>query len=93
MCFWKSLLSEDNSISSMRFIMILVIITSNVILWGVWLFLCFQEGKMIDIPAGVTTVYGVANGSPLLAKAVQKFGENKQDERINNLLRKVEGNG
>jgi predicted permease len=80
--YFKSLISNTDPASAMRWIMIFVVIFTTVVFWVTWLIVCICKQEVSDMPSGAVTAYSTANGSAIAGKVVQKiFGENK-DEKV-----------
>ena len=84
--FFQKLISGDDKTSTTRWVMIFQVVVSNLCFWPTWLVLCVMDNidntpdmpfTMIDVPVGVWTIYGLANGIPAVTKFVQKFAEGK----------------
>jgi len=84
--FFRELIKADNATSVTRWVLIFQVVISNLCVWPPWLVLCIMDNidntpdmpfTLVDIPGGVLTLYGLANGIPAITKFVQKFAEGK----------------
>jgi hypothetical protein len=76
---FNSLLSKNgNSMSSIRFVLLLSVILSNSVIFLIWLVLSLINMTMVDIPESVLYLYALANGLSLTGKVVQRQIELKE---------------
>ncbi len=73
--YFRELISTDGEQSAGRFGFLFSIILSNIVVWYTWLFVCIWTRNLVDIPVGVYTAYGIANGVAFAGKGVQSFAE------------------
>lgn len=79
MGLFDSLLSKNgNSMSSIRFVLLLSVILSNSVIFLIWLVLSLINMTMVDIPESVLYLYALANGLSLTGKVVQRQIELKE---------------
>jgi len=73
--YLKDLIAVGGNQSSGRFAFLFSVLLSNVVLWFAWLLACIYARTLVDIPEGVYTAYGLANGVAFLGKGMQSFAE------------------
>jgi hypothetical protein len=76
--YFRELVNFCGTPSAGRFAFLLSVILSNVVVWYVWLFVCVWTRTLVDIPVGVYTTYGLANGIAFGGKGIQSFAERPQ---------------
>lgn len=72
---YKALVAKGGEASSVRWVLLFTTILSNLLLWPTWLYICVKTNTIVDIPFGVYTTYGVANGITMVGKVWQKHME------------------
>lgn len=72
---YKSLVAKGGDASSIRWVLLFTTILSNLLLWPTWLYICIKTNTVVDIPFGVYTTYGVANGITMVGKVWQRHVE------------------
>lgn len=78
MKYLKELISVGGTQSAGRFGFLLSVILSNVVVWSVWIIMSIWTRTLVDIPVGVYTTYGIANGVAFAGKGIQAFAERPQ---------------
>lgn len=87
--FFMKLIDSTSTLSSTRWVMIVQVIISNVFVWGLWavMTICDNMDKtpdmaftLVDIPGGVLTAYGIANGVASVTKLGQAFADAKKEK-------------
>jgi len=73
----------DNLWSATRFSMLLAVVLSNVLVLGVWTYLSLKQGKILDIPWNVITIYTAANSVTIGGKVLQKKYESANNNNAN----------
>lgn len=73
--YFRELIDYNGTQSSGRFAFLLQVVFSNVAVWYSWLFVCIWTRTIVDIPVGVYTVYGIANGVAFAGKVGQSATE------------------
>lgn len=64
--------------SLQRFNSFVLVLISNLLVWGYWIIGSIFAGKMLDIPESVLILYGSANGIAGIFKVFQKKYEREQ---------------
>ena len=75
MSLFRELLDSRSRESAGRFGFLYSVILSNTVVWYAWLWVCIWTRSLVDIPVGVYTAYGIANGMAFAGKGIQKFAE------------------
>lgn len=75
MGLFRELLSPNSDQSAGRFGFLYSVLLSNSIVWYTWLLACLYTRSIVDIPVGVYTAYGIANGMAFAGKGIQTFAE------------------
>lgn len=73
--YLRELMDSNGNQSAGRFGFLFSVILSNVVVWYTWLFVCMWTRSLVDIPVGVYTAYGIANGMAFAGKGIQSFAE------------------
>ncbi len=73
--YFRELVDFQGFQSAGRFAFLFQVILSNVAVWYAWLFVCIWTRSMVDIPVGVYTTYGLANGVAFAGKYAQSTAE------------------
>ena len=74
--FLRGLLSSViDAPSVMRFAFLFQVVSSNLVVWYVWLFASIWCRELLNIPPGVVECYLAANGTAFLGKGFQAFAE------------------
>lgn len=61
-----------------RSVMRITFLVWNIVVAGVWIWLCISKNEMVDIPHSVVTIVGLG----LAAKVGQRFVENKDPSNV-----------
>jgi hypothetical protein len=73
--------SGDGTWSTTRFTFLFTVIVSNVVIFGVWVAICYHRRDIVAIPSQIVTIYSLANGIAATSKIVQKrFETNSTDD-------------
>jgi hypothetical protein len=75
MSYFRELLNFKGMPSAGRFGFLYSVLLSNSVVWYTWLFVCIWTRSIVDIPVGVYTTYGIANGVAFAGKGVQSLAE------------------
>ena len=70
---FNSLMSDKiGSLSATRLSFLMCTFISNVAVFSVWVFLCVQGSKLVEIPESIIFLYCLANGITFTGKMIQK---------------------
>jgi hypothetical protein len=64
--------SGDSAWSTTRFAFLFTVIISNVVIFGVWVAICYHKREIVPIPSEIVTLYSLANGITAASKVIQK---------------------
>jgi hypothetical protein len=76
--YFRELNGFKGTQSAGRFGFLYSVLVSNTVVWYVWLFVCIWTRTIVDIPVGVYTMYGLANGVAFAGKGFQAFAEKQE---------------
>ena len=78
--YFRELIDFKGGQSAGRFGFLFSVILSNIAVWYTWIFICIWTRSMVDIPTGVWTAYGIANGVAFAGKGIQSYTENEGEK-------------
>jgi hypothetical protein len=90
--FLQKTINMTDPSSTTRSIQWFQVIISNAVVWPTWLILSIMDNiqntvndpfTMVDFPAGVWTMYGLANGIPAVNSFVKAFAEQRKGSEQN----------
>ena len=73
--YFRELVDFKGNQSAGRFAFLFTCILSNIAVWYTWVFVCIWTRSLVDIPVGVYTAYGLANGTAFAGKFGQSMAE------------------
>jgi hypothetical protein len=85
---FRELIDETNSFSSLRWVVIFVLVVTTLIFWGTWMGICIINKTIVELPTGVVTAFSASNLTLIGGKILQRiFGE--KNETITTTIEKT----
>lgn len=82
--FLIAIIDTSNSVSVTSTVLLFHVIVSSLCVWPLWVLLSIMDNidntpgmpfTMVDIPAGVLSLYGIANGIAVAGSAARQFAQ------------------